>query len=90
MADKIVGKGAAYLAVSAGISFLYTPILSLGGQEVLVAQGMPHEADCLTPFIENREKTDLCPFEKALKGVGSHEIERAKDIIAALLKKLNS
>ncbi len=89
MADKVVGKGAAYLAVAAGISFLYTPTLSRGGQEVLTAGGVPYEATELIPYIENRDKTGLCPFEEALQDVGSLDIEKAMDIIAAVLKKLN-
>ncbi len=88
MADKIVGKGAAYLAVAADISFLYTPTLSRGGQKVLVAGGVSYEAVELVSCIENRDKTGLCPFEEALQDLGSRDIEKATGIIAAVLKKL--
>jgi len=64
VADKIVGRAAALLLVYSGVISVYAATMSDGGIEILKNHSIPHEFDTHVPNILNREKTDVCPFEK--------------------------
>ena len=65
-ADKIVGRAAALLYVKIKASSLYAQVLSIGGREILRAAGIAFSYQTLTPHIENREGTGVCPMEQAV------------------------
>jgi hypothetical protein len=64
VADKIVGKGAAFLMAASGIAGLYTNVISRGAVEVLEAHNVQFEYQKLCDNILNRNKTGLCPVEQ--------------------------
>lgn len=71
IADKIIGRAAAAVLIVGGVKELYTDIISdtamelLKGADIRVSYGKKIE------YIQNRKGTDLCPMEKACKGVES-------------------
>ena len=75
LADKIVGKAQAMLAVKAGIAEIYTKVLSKAGKDILDKYHIPYTYDVLTEQIINRKGTDICPMEKVVKDID--DIEKA-------------
>ncbi len=66
VADKVVGKGAAFMYVLLGIRELYAEILSESAKAVLTEYGIPVYAGSVVNRILNREKTGFCPIESAV------------------------
>ena len=64
-ADKVVGKAAAMLYCLLGVRAVYAGVLSQPALEVLQGHGIETTFGRLVPFIENRDKTGLCPMEEA-------------------------
>lgn len=65
-ADKVVGKGAAYLYVLMGVGSVYAQVISAPAIEILSRYGIEFSYETQVPAIENREKTGLCPIESAV------------------------
>lgn len=63
-ADKVVGRGASFLYAILGVSKVYARVLSMGAKAVFENHGVYYEYLNLVPFIENRNKTGVCPMEK--------------------------
>lgn len=72
-ADLIVGKAAAMLFLKAGIRSVYADTLSESGKNFLEDHGIPVRFRHLTPMIENRSKTDICPMERTVLDVADAE-----------------
>ncbi len=65
LADKVVGRAAALLAVYSGVTSLYTPLLSEEGAKVLHEAGISLEYDRKVSCILNRTGSASCPLEEA-------------------------
>lgn len=63
LADIVVGKAAALLAVFAGFRSVYARTLSRPALAVLEEYGLETAYENLVPHILNREKTGFCPME---------------------------
>ncbi len=66
VADKVVGKAAAFLYELMGISKLYVVTVSEPALKVLERAGIEVEYDKLVPAIRNRTNTGPCPMESAV------------------------
>lgn len=64
LADKIVGKAVAMIAVYAGITEIYTPLVSEPAEQVLREFGIALAADRRVPLIRNKRNDGLCPMEQ--------------------------
>lgn len=64
LADKIVGKAVALLSAYAGITSVYTPLVSRPAVQVLGDYCISFEADEVAPMILNVQKNDQCPVER--------------------------
>ena len=64
-ADRVVGRGAAFLYCLMGIRSLYAGVVSRAAMEVLEAAGITVTYGVLTDRIQNRTKDGLCPIESA-------------------------
>ena len=64
VADKVVGKAAAFMYVFLKIKELYSVVISRGALEVFEEYGICVKYDVVADFIINRSKTDICPMEK--------------------------
>ena len=80
-ADLIVGKAAAMLFVKAGIKEVYACVMSESGLDFLVGHGIECSYGELCEKIINRDKTDICPMEKAVRDTDDVDegIERIKN-----------
>lgn len=66
VADKVVGKAAAFLYVLMKIETLYAQTVSEPALFVLKRAGIKVEYDTLVPSIRNRAGTGRCPMESAV------------------------
>lgn len=88
MADKIVGKAAAYLALYVGVEYLYTHKISEGGLHILKEHGIKVFYDQVVPYIYNRMQIGQCPMESSLEGIT--KVEEAWQILDAFIKNRES
>ena len=65
-ADKVVGKGAAFLYVLIGVKEVYADVISSPALEILVHNGIKTEYRTLVPNIINRKGDGICPIETAV------------------------
>lgn len=70
-ADKVVGKAAALLMAFGGVSEVYAEILSEAGEACLQEHGIPYSYGGRVPYIQNRQRTGMCPMEQCCAGIDS-------------------
>lgn len=63
LADKVVGRAAALLAVGAGFCRVYARVLSMPARKVLHIAGIPVTWERLVTGIRNRTGDGSCPME---------------------------
>ena len=66
VADKVVGKAAAYLYVLLGVREVYAAVISRPALDVLERYNIGTVYDMLVPAIRNRTDTGFCPMETAV------------------------
>lgn len=69
IADKVVGRAAAFIDIAMGIREVYAETLSEGAKELLEKNHIEVFADNIVPQIMNSDKSDICPLEKAVEGI---------------------
>ncbi|MEG1834518.1 MAG: DUF1893 domain-containing protein [Oscillospiraceae bacterium] len=69
IADKVIGRAAAFLAVFAGIKSVYTDLISEPAREVFLKYNIDFYAKKTVSNIINRMGTDICPMEKAVLNI---------------------
>lgn len=70
-ADKIVGVAAATLCVYSGLASMFALTISENGIKILEDNNIKCAFDRKVTHILNRNKTDICPFEKLAMRSGS-------------------
>ncbi|MBK5251239.1 MAG: DUF1893 domain-containing protein [Peptostreptococcaceae bacterium] len=90
LADKVIGKAAAMLAVDAGIARLYALVISEEAEKVLSDAKMEYHFKTMVPFIQNREKTGKCPMERLAGGIEFGDTEVLKERLREFLKTVES
>ena len=65
-ADKVIGKGAAFIYVLLGVREIYAKVISTPAKELLLSHGISLFFDTETKNVRNRAGTDLCPIESAV------------------------
>lgn len=83
VADKVVGKAAAYLYCLLNVGCLYARVISQPALSVLQERGIPAEYSQIVPAIQNRTKDGLCPTESAVM-----EIDDPSEAYHIILKTL--
>lgn len=63
VADKVVGRGAAFLYRLLGVRSVYGGVMSMAAVKVLRAGGIETQWGLLAEGIRNRSKTGPCPIE---------------------------
>lgn len=81
-ADRVVGRGAAFLYCLLGVREVYARVMSLPAAEVLQAHGIDAQADTFVEGIINRTGTGPCPFESAVI-----DIQDAQEALTAIRRK---
>lgn len=79
VADKVVGKAAAFLYCLLKIGSLYAGVISRPALEVLRSHGIETEYGQLVDAIRNRTGDGFCPMERAV-----WEIDNPGDALPAL------
>lgn len=92
VADKIVGKASAALLAIGGVKELYADVISTEALSLLREKGISVHYNRETPYIENRDKTGLCPMESACKQLHTPQeiYNRVKVFIAKLKLSKNT
>ena len=70
-ADKVVGRGAAFLYVLLDVRELYAAVISEGALEILENAGVRVTFSTLVPRILNRAGDGFCPIETCVADVYS-------------------
>lgn len=83
VADRVVGRGAAFLYCLLNVKIVYARIMSRPAAEVLTHYGIAVEAGTFVDGIINRKGTGPCPFEAAVM-----EITEAKEALRAIQRKM--
>ena len=86
VADKVVGRGAAFLYRLLGVRSVYGNIMSVGAVKVLRAGGIETKWGTLAESIRNRQHTGPCPIEHST--MVTDDPEEALTIIRATLRTL--
>ena len=81
-ADRVVGRGAAFLYCLLGVKEVHARVMSYPAEEVLRAYGIHTSADRYVAGIINRAGTGPCPFEAAVM-----EIQDAEAALVAIRDK---
>lgn len=82
-ADRVVGKGAAYLYVLLGVRTVYAPVMSQGAASLLQSHGIPALYEKCPPHIINRAGDGICPIEQTV-----WDCETPEEALAAIRSKL--
>lgn len=72
-ADRVVGRGAAFLYCLLGVKEVRARVMSYPAAEVLKAHGILADADTFVTNIINRAGTGPCPFESAVMDIQDPE-----------------
>ena len=64
LADKVIGRAAAFLAVLCGITGVHAEVISEGAIKVLDDYQIPVTYGRVVPYIANRSGDGLCPMEE--------------------------
>lgn len=65
--DRVIGKGALMLSELIGADEIYTPLTSQCALDYSKRCGIPIHALSVVPFIENRDRTGMCPIENSVQ-----------------------
>ena len=89
VADKIVGVAAAMLCIYSGVSAVFVLTVSERGIRVLEDSNIECLFEKKVLNILNRNKTDVCPFEKLAIASGSSEeaYEKLKSLASQMMRK---
>lgn len=68
-ADRVVGRGAAFLYCLLGVKVVYARVMSRPAAEVLMTQNIAVEAETFVDGIINRQGNGPCPFEEAVMAI---------------------
>ncbi len=81
-ADKVIGRGAAFMYILLGIKRIYVKVISQPSIELLSAHGVDVEYDIIVPAIRNRDNTGFCPIESCVTG-----IDRPREALVRIRKR---
>lgn len=84
--DKIMGKGAVFLAIAAGATEIITPTISSSALELARRNDLETEYLKEVPKIKNRTGDGFCPIETAV--LDEWDVEIALDKIKLKLNEL--
>ena len=82
-ADKVVGRGAAFMYLLLGVRELYAQVISKPALELLEENGVSVSYGTLADNIINRRGDGICPFEAAVLNITD-----PKDAYKAIAEKM--
>jgi hypothetical protein len=85
IADQIVGKAAAFLFVYSCANSVFAVTISEKGLKLLEQNNVHAEFQNVVPNMLNKERTDVCPFEKMV--LNCREAKEAFGILGNFFKQ---
>lgn len=67
IADKVIGKVAGSILVVAGVKEIYADVMSKYAVPILEENNIKYEYKNLTEYVQNNDKTGMCPMENKYK-----------------------
>lgn len=67
IADKVIGKVAASILTVAGVEAIYADVMSKPAISVLEENKIEFQYHSLTDYVQNNDKTGMCPMENKYK-----------------------
>lgn len=67
IADKVIGKVAGSILTVAGVKEIYADVMSKYAITVLEENNIKYEYKNLTEYVQNNDKTGMCPMENKYK-----------------------
>ncbi len=67
IADKVIGKVASSILAVAGVRQIYSDVMSQYAVSVLEENQIPYQYENLVDYIQNNDKTGMCPMENKYK-----------------------
>lgn len=67
IADKVIGKVAASILAIGGVKEIYADVMSKHAIPVLEEKGIKYQYKTLTSYVQNNDKTGMCPMENKYK-----------------------
>lgn len=67
IADKVIGKVASSILIVAGVKEIYADVMSKYAIPILKENGIKYEYKNLANYIQNNDKTGMCPMENKYK-----------------------
>lgn len=86
-ADKVIGKGAAFLYILIGVCKVYAGVISTPALNLLKEHGVVVEYGTEVDRIVNRKGDGICPFEEAVLDI--EDAESAYTVIHKKMKEMN-
>lgn len=83
--DKVIGKATAMILQLGGVKSCHGVVISRAAVEYLKSAGIETEFDECVDYIENRDKTGMCPMEETVK-----DISDPKEALEAVKNKLRA
>jgi hypothetical protein len=71
--DRILGKASALLCAYSHVGGVYAHQATKTAIAILIRAGIMGQTDEMIPFVKNKKRTGMCPFEELLVGVESPE-----------------
>lgn len=67
IADKVIGKVAGSILVVTGVKEIYADVMSKYAVPILEENNIKYEYKNLTEYVQNNDKTGMCPMENKYK-----------------------
>ncbi len=88
LADKVIGKAAAFLLEKGGAKAIYADVISIPAAEVLERAEIEYGFKTKVPYIQNRTGDGICPMENAV--LSTENADEAYLKLQAILHQLQN
>lgn len=88
LADKVIGKAAAFLLEKGGAKAIYADVISIPAAEVLERAEIEYGFKKKVPYIQNRTGDGICPMENAV--LSTENADEAYLKLQAILHQLQN
>ncbi len=85
IADKIIGRAAALLAVYGGAAEVYGEVMTDGAMDILSKNGIKAQRKVAAEHIINRRGDGICPMEAACANI--NDAEKAYNVLREKISK---
>ncbi|QUC02089.1 DUF1893 domain-containing protein [Atopobium sp. oral taxon 416] len=87
-ADKIAGKAASMLYIDLKVKAIHSDVMGEGGKQILADYQVDATYDTLVEEIRNRDGTDVCPMDKAVRDL--RDPAQAPAVLKATIQALKA